>query len=67
MVNENGNVKLSDLARQELKEALKRETDPKTMEKLSDDDIDHFGHFLLTVHAEAAKLRYEKKATQDDR
>ena len=65
MMDENGNAKLSDSARQELREILSHEVDETTMEKLSDEDIDHFGLFLLTVHAEAAKLSHEKKTTQD--
>ena len=54
------NTQLSNSARQELKKILIRETDLTTMEKLSDEDIDHFGWFLLTVHAEALKNRGNK-------
>ncbi|KKT62665.1 MAG: hypothetical protein UW55_C0010G0014 [Candidatus Giovannonibacteria bacterium GW2011_GWA2_44_26] len=51
---------LSKLARQELKEILVHEVGPALLENLTDEDIDHIGVFLLTVHAEAAKHKVIK-------
>ncbi len=48
---------LSQQARTELKEILARQAGADAVSCLSDDDVDHFGHFLLTVHAEALKIR----------
>lgn len=50
-------VRLSRDALLELKDALRLEIGEAPLKELSEEDIEHFGIFLLTVHAEAAKLR----------
>ena len=50
-------AQLSPKARAELKDILIREVGVKSVTALSDEEIDHFGYFLLTVFSEALKLR----------
>jgi hypothetical protein len=50
-------IRLSHDALQELKDALRLEIGEEPLKELSEDDIEHLGIFLLSVHAEAAKMR----------
>lgn len=51
--------KLSENARADLREILLKETDSETLQKFNDRDLDHLGLFLLTLFAEALKLKNE--------
>lgn len=50
-------AQLPATAKAELRAILTQEAGPEAVERLSDDEIEHFGMFLLTIHAEAAKMR----------
>jgi hypothetical protein len=50
-------AKLSPIAKAELREILVSEVGLESVAALSDEDLDHFGNFLLTVFAEALKLK----------
>ena len=50
-------LRLSTMARTELREILIREAGEEVIDRMTEDDLDHFGFFLLTVAAEGLKLK----------
>ena len=57
-------MKLSDKARKDLRRVLINDIGSKATSEMSDDDLDDIGNLLLTMLAEALKMKMNEKKKQ---